>query len=412
MKRILLYGATGYSGRLIASEASARIKKGDLPHHQVVLAGRDRIALEDMTRQLDLDHIRLTLEDRSRVETVLCQFDVVLNAAGPFADTAIRLAKAAISTNCHYVDINGEVSVYTTLDDLARLAEDRNVRLVSGAGFTATVSDVMLRWALTLLLQADLRGESGRRRELELGAVRIVVSDTTQLSRGSVLTLLRSIREEVLVVREGAYVHIPVGRLERSFNFGAPADKGEDEERVSRPAGPRMASAANLLDTCTALETTRDCDVKVATIDSYIQMPLAVRLGYQWGAWSAVYASLPGFRNLSELQIAQLPQGPDEDERKENPHTVLLQIESPYQEPWIDWRMDTPNTYDVTARTALEVAARVTDDEMKAFAGWLTPSRVLRLDPPLQLDAGQPVHLAMRPFLNCTLAIRPVMALA
>src|SRR5262245_61136546 len=166
MKRILLYGATGYSGRLIASEASARIKKGDLPQHQVVIAGRDRIALEDMTRKLDLDHIRLTLDDRSRVETVLSQFDVVLNAAGPFADTAIRLAKAAISANCHYVDINGEVSVYTTLDDLARLAEDRNVRLVSGAGFTATVSDVMLRWALTLLLQADLRGESGRRRAL------------------------------------------------------------------------------------------------------------------------------------------------------------------------------------------------------------------------------------------------------
>jgi saccharopine dehydrogenase (NAD+, L-lysine-forming) len=404
MKRILLYGATGYSGRLIAREARERIDKGDLPQHELILAGRDRIALEDMTRKLKLDHVMLRLDDRSRVDAVLSQFDVVLNAAGPFADTAMRLAKSAISTHCDYVDINGEVSVYTTLDDLARLAEDRNVRLVSGAGFTSTVSDVMLRWAITRLKEA-VPGK------LELGAVRIAVSDTTQLSRGSILTLLRSVREQVLVVREGAYVHIPVGRLERSFDFGRPADDREGE-RVSRTGGHRMASAANLLDTCTALETARDCDVKVARIESYIQMPLAVRLGYQWGAWSAVYASLPGIRNLTELQIAQLPQGPDDDERKESLHTVLLQIDSRYREPWIDWRMDTPNTYDVTARTALEVAVRVTDDAMKAFTGWLTPSHVLRLAPPLPLDAGRPVHLPMRPFQGCTLASRPVMALA
>jgi short subunit dehydrogenase-like uncharacterized protein len=405
MKRILLYGATGFSGRLIAREARASIDRGELPEHEVILGGRDRIALEDMTRKLALDHVVLTLDDRSRVETVLSQFDVVLNAAGPFADTGIRLAKAAISTQCDYVDINGEVNVYTTLDDLARLAVDRSVRLVSGAGFTATVSDVMLRWAITRL--KAIVGD-----KLELGAVRIAVSDTAQLSRGSVLTLRRSIREQVLVVREGAYVHIPVGRLERSFDFGAPADEREERKHhVPRTVGHRMASAANLLDTCTALETTRDCEVTTATIESYIQMQMPVRLGYQWGAWSAVYSSLPGIRNLTELQIAQLPEGPDDEERQESPHTVLLQIESRYREPWIDWRMDTPNTYDVTARTALEVAARVTDDDMKALTGWLTPSRVLRLDPPLPLGPGR-VRLPMRPFRYCTLASRPVMALA
>jgi short subunit dehydrogenase-like uncharacterized protein len=401
MKRILLYGATGYSGRLIAREASARTDSGDLPDREVILAGRDRIALEEMTNELRLDHVVFTLDDRSRVELVLSQFDVVLNAAGPFVDTGIRLAKAAIATHCNYVDINGEVNVYTMLDDLARLAEDRNVRLVSGAGFTATISDVMLRWAITLLKQAG----GG---PLDLGAVRVAVSDTTHLSRGSMLTMIRSIREQVTVVREGTYVHVPVGQLERSFDFGSAGDVRK--EGASSPAGYRIGSAANLLDTCTALETTRDCGVKARTIESYVQMPLAVRLAYQWGAWSAVYSSLPVIRNLTELQIAQLPDGPDEEERKESPHTVLLQVESRYREPWIDWRMDTPNSYDVTARTALEVAARVTDDEMAASTGWLTPSYVLRLAPPLSLRDEKSVGLAMRPLQDCTLISRPVMA--
>ena len=400
MKRILLYGATGYSGRLIAREACTRIDDGDLPGYAVVMGGRDRRALEEMTDELELDHVVLTLDERSQVEMVLSQFDVVLNAAGPFVDTGIRLAKAAIATRCNYVDINGEVSVYTMLDDLARLAEDRNVRLVSGAGFTSTISDVMLRWAVTLLKQAG--------RSPELGAVRVAVSDTMHLSRGSVLTMMRSTREQVTVVREGIYVHVPVGQLERSFDFGPAADAGE--EGTSSPAGHRIGSAANLLDTCTALETIRDCGVKARLIESYIQMSLPVRLGYQWGAWSAVYSSLPVIRNLTKLQIAQLPDGPDEAERKESRHTVLLQVESPYREPWVDWRMDTPNSYDVTARTALEVAARVTDDDMAASAGWLTPSRVLRLAPPLRLQDEKSVGLATCPLQDCTLVSRPVMA--
>lgn len=401
MKRILLYGATGYSGRLIAREARARIDSGDLAHHEVLLAGRDRRALEEMTDELELDHVVFTLDDKSPVESVLSQFDVVLNAAGPFADTAIRLAKSAISTRCHYVDISGEVSVYTALDDLARLAEDRRVRLVSGAGFTATISDVMLRWAVTLLQ----RTRGGR---IEVGAVRVAVSDTTNLSRGSVLTMMRSTREQVTVVREGLYVHVPVGQLERSFHFGSAADARN--KRTPSPGGYRIGSAANLLDTCTALETMRDCGVKATTIESYIEMPLAVRLAYQWGAWSAVYSSLPVIRNLTEIQIAQLPEGPDEEERKESGHTVLLQVESPYRELWVDWQMDTPNSYDVTARTALEVASKVSDDQMAASAGWLTPSRVLGLVPPLRLQDEKSIGLATYPLRDCTLVSRPVMA--
>jgi short subunit dehydrogenase-like uncharacterized protein len=405
IKRILLYGATGYSGRLIAAEARRCIDSGALADHEVVLGGRNRFELARLSLECGLIHAVFALDDRSKVESVLSDFDVVLNAAGPFSDNGIgiRLAKAAIAAQCHYVDINGEVSVYKALDDLGRLAEDRGVRLVSGAGFTATVSDVMLRWAVTLLQPAFPRG-------LKLGAVRIAASDMTHLSRGSVLTMMRSIREEVTLVRDGAYVHVPVGRLEQSFDFGS-------------EAGPRIASAANLLDTCTAFETTRDLHVDVGSIESYIEMPLPFRVGYQLGAISAAWLYLPFVQRLTKMQIDQLPDGPDSEERKDSRQSIVLQIESPYREPWVDWRMETPSSYDVTARTALTVAAAVTGDASGRASGWFTPSRVLALDSPSRslqfkepvslsppLKTRTPVSLSASLFQGCTLEGRPVMA--
>jgi short subunit dehydrogenase-like uncharacterized protein len=393
-KRILLYGATGYSGRLIAEEAKRCMADGSMPGYEVVLGGRDRIALEMMSDELTLPHVVFALDARPTVDTVLSQFDVVLNAAGTFTETGIRLAKSAIATGCQYVDINGEISVYKAMDDLARTARDREVRLVSGAGFTATVSDVMLRWALTLLERA---GWDGKR----LSAVRVAVSDMSLFSRGSLATMMRSVREEVTVVHHDKYVHLPVGRLERTFDFGRMAE--------STTAGHQIASAANLLDTCVARELTRHRNVDVASIESYIEMPLPVRLGYQVGAWSSVILHLPLVQRLNQLQIAQLPDGPTAEERAKGRHAVVLQIESIYREPWVDWRMETPNSYDVTARCALAVAMAVIDHR---GTGWLTPSEVLDLAPDtaLAIETANAVALSGPIFSGCHLEGRRVMA--
>jgi hypothetical protein len=106
-----------------------------------------------------------------------------------------------------------------------------------------------------------------------------------------------------------------------------------------------------------------------------------------------------------------LPDGPDEKEREESHHTVLLQIESPHREPWVDWQIVTPSSYDVTARTALEVAVKVTGAAMDRSVGWLTPSYVLQLAPPaMGLGNQNSVSLGVRPFQDCTIVGRAVMA--
>ena len=107
--KILLYGATGYSGRLIAAEGEYRGRTDG--GCRMILAARDRNELSKVAAPLGMEWRCFGLDHPEEVVRHLEDLgvDVVLNAAGPFGQTAERLAQAAIAARCHYVDINGEV---------------------------------------------------------------------------------------------------------------------------------------------------------------------------------------------------------------------------------------------------------------------------------------------------------------
>ena len=122
---ILLYGATGFSGPLVAAAAARRWSTPGATC-RLVLGAREGAELEQLARRHGVDYRAFGLDDRSRVLRALRGVKVLVNAAGPFAWTGERLAKAAIEAGCHYVDINGEVDVYKRLDDLGRFAGQRD----------------------------------------------------------------------------------------------------------------------------------------------------------------------------------------------------------------------------------------------------------------------------------------------
>ena len=380
MTRILLYGATGFSGTLIAREAARQLREDELSC-DFVLGGRDRFALARLSDALGLPHIVFALDDRPRVESVLSGFNVIVNAAGPFVATGGRLAKSAIATGCHYVDISGEVDVYQALDDLGRIGSQRQVALVSGGGFTSTVSDVLLDWALTALESTEYAADPP-------DAIRIAVTPPADFSRGSVATMLRSVREEVLTVRQGAFVHVPVGRHDRAFDFGpaSSATHGAAERRI--------ASAANLLDTLTAFHTaSRHGLATVGSIESFADVPRPVRLAYQLGAVSAAFFQTPLVQRAANMQIAQLAAGPDQPEREATRQTLVLQIDSACADPLVDWRIETPNCYEVTARCAVAIGEAL-GERGQDIAGWQTPAAVLQLESPVAgLQRGGTVSL-------------------
>src|SRR5215472_9710645 len=95
-RRILLYGAYGYTGRLAAELAAA--KKLD-----VVLAGRNESALSRLGDRLNLPVRVVGLNDAVGLSRALRDIACVVHMAGPFVVTAAPMLNACLATQTNYV---------------------------------------------------------------------------------------------------------------------------------------------------------------------------------------------------------------------------------------------------------------------------------------------------------------------
>jgi short subunit dehydrogenase-like uncharacterized protein len=103
MGRIVLFGATGYTGRLTAE---ALVARGERP----VLAGRSADKLERMAAELGggLETEVADVADPASVRALIEAGDVMLTTVGPFARWGDAAAEAAVEAGAHYLDSTGE----------------------------------------------------------------------------------------------------------------------------------------------------------------------------------------------------------------------------------------------------------------------------------------------------------------
>lgn len=100
--RIVLFGATGYTGRLTAA---ALVDRGLRP----VLAGRHRDVLATLARELgDLPTATADVTDPVSLRVLVSRGDVLISTVGPFAHWGAPAIEAAIAAGAHYVDSTGE----------------------------------------------------------------------------------------------------------------------------------------------------------------------------------------------------------------------------------------------------------------------------------------------------------------
>src|SRR6185369_11680334 len=95
---ILLYGATGHSGGLVAREL---YRHGLRPW----LAGRDARRTAAAAEALGLPHRLAAVDDPAALVAALTDVVVVVNAAGPFAHTADPLVQACLARGVDYLDL-------------------------------------------------------------------------------------------------------------------------------------------------------------------------------------------------------------------------------------------------------------------------------------------------------------------
>jgi len=132
----LLYGCTGYSGRLIAGYAR------DVGL-QPILAGRCERTTSALARELDLPYRVFDLTQPATIDANLQDCDLLFNAAGPFTATCLPLLEACLRTQTHHLSLVAEVPMLETLVTYDQQARDAGIVLGVGLGFDVIPTDCL-----------------------------------------------------------------------------------------------------------------------------------------------------------------------------------------------------------------------------------------------------------------------------
>src|SRR3984957_15035980 len=101
-KRVILLGATGYTGRLVADSL---VEMGERP----VLAGRTASRLSEMGDSLGgLDTVVADVTRPASVKGIVAEGDVLVSTVGPFTLYGDVALDAALGAGAHYLDSTGE----------------------------------------------------------------------------------------------------------------------------------------------------------------------------------------------------------------------------------------------------------------------------------------------------------------
>jgi saccharopine dehydrogenase (NAD+, L-lysine-forming) len=331
----LIYGATGYTGRLVAERAVAA---GLRP----TLAGRNAVAVARLAAELSLDGIAFDLAHPDEVRAAIGPSGVVANCAGPFALTSAPLVDACLATGAHYLDITGELPVFTAVLSRHDEAVAAGVTLLTGGGFDVVPTD-----CLAGLLHAALPGAV---------ALELAFRAPGGASRGTSTTGLS-------IVAAGGLRR--VGGELRPTPFGSPS------RRVPFPSGERWAGAVPWGDLVTAYHSTGIADITVYT-------PQAPRgLARRLAPVAGLILRLPPARALAAKAIRGRQPGPSEATRA----ATGIEVWGEVRDAAGNHRsasLTGPNAYDLTVDAVLAAVPRLLAGEVPAGAH--TPATALGAD--------------------------------
>jgi saccharopine dehydrogenase (NAD+, L-lysine-forming) len=328
--RILLYGATGYTGEQLAAVLAD-------DGHDLVLAGRNPAKLAPMAERLGLPWRAFGLEDAEAIDAALSDASVVLHAAGPFVETALPMMSACLRTGVHYLDLAGEWPVFVQAMELGQVARDAGVMMMPGVGFTLVATDCLLA-----LAKAQAPGAV---------RLRLAVSRPAVITRGTVASSAGLAGPSALLRRGGSLCAAPAGRLTHDFDFGE---------------GLKSATLVSWPDVVTGQATTGVADIEV-----YSEADWATRLAYRaYGEAAGAGGSI--VRDAAARAYAMAwPEGPPSQARAKASFVLVCEALDRWRRP-TRLRLRTRDGYTVSLFTAREIVRRVLAGDWSA--GFRTPA--------------------------------------
>lgn len=306
--KLLIYGATGYTGRLISQRAK------DL-HLDLIIAGRSSRELESLAQTLDVEFYTFPVEDEGAWKDALNGVSCLINAAGPFKETAAYAMKACIENGVHYLDISAELDSYQLAESLDHEAKEAGVMLISGAGLFVSYDALALHTAARVNTPKKLS---------------VAFRHVGGFSRGSVKSS-KSMISLGMLFREDGEIRPWTHPQPKLFDFG----DGE-EEALPTPLGGIVLSYKS---------------TGIPNIEEYFQLKLPAE-------------------GMLSLEMDALPDGPTAEERAHG-RTKLSAEVTDADGQIVRSIVDAPSGYTLTPLSVVAVAHRILNGEFKT--GYQSP---------------------------------------
>jgi short subunit dehydrogenase-like uncharacterized protein len=337
----MIYGATGYTGKLVARTAKAL---GMRP----LLAARNEARLKSVAGQHGLEFQAFDLSDASALDAALAQVDVVLHVAGPFSQTSTPMLDACIRTRTHYLDITGEIDVFEACAARDEEATQAGIMVMPGVGFDVVPSDC---------LAAHMKARMPDAVELTLA-----ISGLGHMSRGTAKTGVESIGKGTRVRRDGRIVTLNAAPR-REFDFGQ---------------GLKPVIAIGWGDVATAFHSTT-----IPQITVFFEASPQLEQMAALGGFKRWLASRAFMQRRLKAAIDLQAEGPSDAERRAGFAVLVGEAVNAAGEKVVS-RLQTPEGYTLTAMTSLEIVRRVLFGG--AAVGFQTPSQAFGAEFIIEFD--------------------------
>ncbi len=327
----LLYGANGYTGRLIARYAERYSLRP-------LLAGRNGNQLKALAAETGYDYVVVDLNDTDGLRHILNASQVVLHAAGPFDVTAKPMVEACIATNTHYLDINGDTNVFEMIRRYDQAATAAGVMLLPGAGFDVVPTDCMA---------ALLKQQMPDAASLKLA----FVTTGGGLSHGTAKTMINSLGAGGARRKNGEIIKVPLGEHGLTITVN-----NQDHFVMSIPWG----------DVSTAWFTTGIPNIETFTaVPKKVYYLLKFQSAFNWLLRTGLV------RNRLRTALAKRPAGPADAQRKKARAMIWGQAKNQDGET-ITATASGPEGYTLTALSTLIMVRKILEGKFKP--GYQTPA--------------------------------------
>ena len=341
----MIYGANGYSGRLIAERAKTF-------GFEPILAGRNQEAVQTLADDLNLNWRAFDLEEPDVIQRNLADMDAVIHCAGPFSQTSEAMIQSCLQAKTHYFDISGEIDVFEAAhrDEIHSQAKASGIIVCPGIGFDVVPTD-----CLALKLAERMPDAT----HLDLG-----FASRSAMSPGTAKTMVEGLGLGVRRRVDGQIVQTKPE--ERHIDFGS---------------GTKLCTLLSWGDVSTAYYTTG-----IPNISVYIPVSKRALRSMVWAHRLRPFLKLGPVQSFLKSRAGK-QHGPSAESRSKATTQVWGEVRNASGKS-ISLRMKTLNGYDVTALCPVLIMKRLQEDRLE-YAGSTTPAQLLGPDFVLELEGTE-----------------------